>query len=161
MGDEKGLAHAIFRLASGATEGNLNLKPEAWRVLTQINGVRSIGEIASGLQMDAVQVAQIAEILRQAGMLEMVSSGPTPASATVVGEAFLVETTRQYARVMGPLAEFIIEDEIGALGELRELFPSARVSELVERLSAAIRDQGKRLEFQRIMRQVIQRYVGT
>ena len=51
----------------------------------------------------------------------------------------------------------IIDDEIAALGETRESFPRHKVAELVERVSADIGDENKRLRFQQIMLDMLKR----
>ena len=86
----------------------------------------------------------------------------TPAEHTVslsepVDAQFLDQLTREFARVIGPPARLIIEDEIGALKETRDKFPKARVAELVERIGETIHDDAKRTRFHQAMQEAIRK----
>ena len=121
-----------------------------------MNGVRSIAEIGQNLGMDAAATFSIADSLLQAHILE-VAPGSVPAPSPSVGNAFFDEISRELARAMGPLASIIIEDEIAALDEKRESFPRDRLADLVEHVSAAIKDNNRRLNFQRAMLEAIRK----
>ncbi len=149
-------AQVIFRLSSSELNGEVNLKPDAWRVLTQVNGVRSLAEIAQNLGMHEATVIGIADTLFKARILEA-APGSAPPPSPSVNSAFFDEIARELARAMGPLASIIVEDEIAALGEKRESFPRDRLADLVERVSAAIKDDHRRLNFQRVMLEAIRK----
>lgn len=80
------------------------------------------------------------------------NAGPPP---EIVEARFFDLLTRELARVMGPPAQLIIEDEISLLKEAREKFPKARAAELVERLGGTIHDSTKRQRFQQAMLEAI------
>ncbi len=149
-------AHVIFRLSSRDLTGEVNLKPEAWRILAQVNGTRTVAEIAQNLRIDVALTARVATSLVEAGLLELApgSAAPPP---PVVPNAFFDFVTRELTRVLGPIASIILEDEMIAFGETREQFPRERIAELIERLSAEIRDETKRLHFQQIMLDAIRK----
>jgi DNA-binding MarR family transcriptional regulator len=146
----------IYRLSTTAPPGEVNLKPESWRILAQVNGERTIAEIAKALGMDEPAAAQIALSLYQAGVLEVAQGAATPARARVDG-AFFDEVTHQLATAVGPLAEIVIDEEIENLGESRKQFPRERIPDLVERVSQAIPDEAKRIKFQQVMLEAIRK----
>jgi tRNA isopentenyl-2-thiomethyl-A-37 hydroxylase MiaE len=76
-------------------------------------------------------------------------------SSEIVTAQFFDELTRALARVMGPAASFFIEDELNELSEAREAFPKARVAELVERVSRAVRDETKRAQFVKTVSEIM------
>jgi hypothetical protein len=156
MSTATSLSQVIFKLSTGDMTEEINLKPEAWRVLTQINGTRSVAEIAKGVGMDEPVVTQIADFLFKAGVLEVAEGSVAPPRASV-DSAFFDQVIRELARAMGPLAEVIIDDEIDKLGETRQRFPHDRIPDLVEGVSAAIRDEAKRLKFQQVMLEAIRK----
>lgn len=156
MADTGNLAQVVFKLYGGNIAGEINLKPEAWRLLVQVDGVRTVAEIAQSIGVDQAAAASIAATLYKAGVLEIVSGVVAPPRATVNG-VFFDHVTRELTLVMGPLAKVIIEDEVSALGETRENFPRERVAELVERVSEEIRDEQKRVNFQRVMLEAIRK----
>jgi hypothetical protein len=156
MGSSANLSQVVFKLSSGEVAGEINLKPEAWRVLTQVNGVRTVADVAKSIGMDDVIVTQIVDMLYKAGILE-VTAGSVPIPAETVDASFFKQVTTELARAMGPLAQIIIEDEVANLNEKMEDFPRDRIPDLVERVSAAIPDPKKRLAFQQIMLDTIRK----
>lgn len=146
----------IYRLSTTAPPGEVNLKPESWRILTLVNGERTIAEIAQTLGMDVATAAQLALSLYHAGVLEVAQGTATIARASVDG-SFFDEVTRQLAAAMGPLAEIVIDEEIENLGESRKQFPWDRIPDLVEKVSQAIPDEAKRIKFQQVMLEAIRK----
>ncbi len=150
------MSSIVYKLSSTAPPGGISLKPEDWRILTQINGTRSVSEIAQSAGMDEKAVARIAEVLYDAGVLE-VAAGVIPAAPATVDQAFMDRMVRELARAMGPLADLVVDDEREHLGEKRGQFPRDRIPDLVECVSTAIRDDGKRLAFQQVMLEAIRK----
>jgi hypothetical protein len=143
------LAQVKFKLSSRDISGEINLGPEAWRILTNADGSRTVEEIARAIGVDTTAAIRTAESLLRAGVLEVASAG-TVVKLTV-DAAFFDRVTRELARAMGPLASLIVEDEVSAMDESRESFPRERIAELVERISESIRDANKRVQFQQVM----------
>ena len=86
------------------------------------------------------------------------AASPLPPPSTELADGwFFAELTRELTRVMGPVSSIIVEDEIDALKEKREVFPKARAGELVTRVSLAIHDQAKRAKFLQVMSDIMQR----
>lgn len=156
MGSVANLAQVVFRMSTGDLAGEVNLKPEAWRVLAQINGVRSVAEIAKNLNMDEATTITIADALFKSKILEIAPGSALPSSDSV-GADFFAEATRELAKAMGPLASIVIEDEIAALGERADDFPRDKLADLVERVSEVIKDNTKRVNFQRSMLEAIRK----
>jgi predicted regulator of Ras-like GTPase activity (Roadblock/LC7/MglB family) len=75
----------------------------------------------------------------------------------IVDSRFFDQLIRELARVIGPAASLIIEEEISALKETQATFPKARTAELVERASLGIRDETKRVKFRQIMVEAIRK----
>ncbi len=146
----------IYRLSTTAPPGEVNLKPESWRILAQVNGERTVAEIAQALGMDESTAAQLALSLFQSGVLELAQGTAAPVRATVDG-VFFDQVTHQLAAAMGPLAEIVIDEEIENLGESRKQFPRERIPDLIERVSQAIPDEAKRIQFQQVMLEAIRK----
>ena len=149
-------SQVIFRLSSRELDGEINLKPEAWRILSQVNGVRTLGEIAQTVGMDITAATNIADTLLQVHVLEIAPGSAAPVNPNV-DATFFDEVTRELARAIGPLAGIIIEEEITALGEKRESFPRDRIAELIERVSEQVHDPNKRVRFQQVMLDALRR----
>lgn len=156
MGSIANLSQVIFKMSSGDLASEISLKPEAWRMLTQINGSRSVAEIAKNIGLDEATAINIADSLFRAHVLEVAPGSVTPPSETVDAK-FFNSITLELARAMGPLASMIVEDEIAALGETMDAFPRDRLADLVERVSEVIKDNTRRVNFQRLMLDAIRR----
>lgn len=150
------LSKVVFRLSTSELTGEINLKPEAWRVLSQVDGVRTLSEIAERIGMDLATANRVAETLLQARILEIAAGAPQPTQATV-DATFFEQLSLELARAIGPLASVILEDAIAALGEKPESFPRERLADLVERVSEEIPDPTRRLRFQQAMLEAIRR----
>ena len=150
-------SQVIFKLSKGESASEVNLTPDAWRILAQVDGTRSLAEIARGVGIESVSASQIAETLFKAGILQVAEGSAPPPRPTIDG-SFFDAINRELTVRMGPLAVVIIEDEIMAMGETRDEFPRERVAELVERVSSAVRDDVKRVSFQKVMLDAIRQF---
>lgn len=151
---EADLSQVRFKLSSQELVGSINLNADAWRVLSNIDGVRSLAEIAQKTGMDQAVVTNIASTLYKAGLLEL-APGSAALPRAIVNGKVLERVRGELVRAIGPLADVILEEEIAALGETRAQFPRDRLAELIERVSEAIKDNNKRLNFQRLMLEVL------
>jgi hypothetical protein len=76
------------------------------------------------------------------------ANGPAAGGVLAVVSARLSEA-------MGPMAPFVLDEHVRALGESPESFPPARLEELVERLSKEILTDSFRQQFeQEVMREI-------
>ena len=72
-----------------------------------------------------------------------------PAVPTLNG-SFFTKAERELTRLMGPMAVFVLQEQIAALGESREAFPQDKARQLVERLAAEIENEDQRARFQQV-----------
>ncbi|MCX7838773.1 MAG: hypothetical protein N2559_04880 [Anaerolineae bacterium] len=150
------LSNVVFRLSTSELTGEINLKPEAWRILSQVDGARTLSEIAQRIGMDMATAQRVAESLLQARILEVAAGTLAPVRATV-DATFFNQLSIELARAVGPLAPVILEDAVAALGEKQESFPRERLADLIERVSEEIRDPARRLRFQQVMLEAIRK----
>ncbi len=141
---------AIFNISPSGSTNTVSLKPIEWQVLTQINGEKSVADIAEALDLQEFEVAKIVYSLTTAGLLHEVSDVQRTFKE-IVEESFFEVLADNFTEVMGPIGPVIIEDEIKLMGEARDAFPQAKAAELVERVSLEIVDSRKRAEFQKKM----------
>jgi hypothetical protein len=146
----------IFRLSTQSVPGEIQLSPEAWRVVAQINGARTLTEIADNLNTDSLAIARTAEGLYRLGLFEAGDQSEPPARATVNG-VFFNNIEAEFVKMIGPFGQVLIEDELTKLGESRQNFPRDKVAALVEGVSNHITDEQRRLNFQRIMLEAIRK----
>jgi hypothetical protein len=139
----------VFQLADLAAEPNcpITIPHAAWRVLCKIDGRRSVQEIAAALKAPYAQTAKIIFNLCKSGL---VAAAPTAAQSlgSIVSAGLLPRLIAHLTDVMGPIAPFVVRDQIRALGESQEKFPQAKLEELVGLLSREISDAKLRSEFE-------------
>lgn len=75
-------------------------------------------------------------------------------SGSSVNGTFFTQFEYELTRVMGPVAPFIIENELIAMSIERESFPQDRLPELLEKVGNAIADAGKKANFLEIMHKI-------
>jgi hypothetical protein len=140
----------VFNISPSGSTSTISLKPIEWQVLAQVNGERSVQDIANLLELQEFDVAKIFYSLTSAGLLYEVT-GAKRTFREIVEESFFASLTENFNEAIGPIGPVIIEDEIKLMGETREAFPHAKAAELVERVSLEIIDNTKRTEFQKKM----------
>ncbi len=141
---------AVFSISPSGSTNTVSLKPIEWQVLAQINGQRSVIEIAELLKLHEFEVAKIIYSLTIAGLLHEATDMKN-AFREIVDESFFEQLSVIFTEVIGPIGPVIIEDEIKLLDEDREAFPQNKAAELVERVSLEISDSAKRAQFQKQM----------
>ncbi|HHO76123.1 MAG TPA: DUF4388 domain-containing protein [Deltaproteobacteria bacterium] len=140
----------IYSLDPDIKEKDITLKSIQWKVLTNINGKRSIADIAQNIGLgvsDAMKVfytlAKL-ELLRDADM----SEGETSVMRVDLPETSFMTALRQdLTRAIGPIAPFIIMEtaqdmDLDLLAE-----DVGQRAELIETLSSKIPDEGMSLRF--------------
>ncbi|MEJ2570002.1 MAG: DUF4388 domain-containing protein [Anaerolineales bacterium] len=140
---------AIFNLAEGTT-GAINLDPNEWKVLAQVNGVRTITDIAASLGWDEFEAASVLAGLVKTRLLEIVEESKSP-PVTAIDNEFFDRLNDEFIEVIGPVGPVIIDEKIASLNETRESFPRNKVADLVEQVSTEIEDADQRMHFQQIM----------
>ena len=79
------------------------------------------------------------------------SAGPT------INGAFFSKVERELTRLMGPMAAFVLREQVRALGNTREAFPRGKAHQLVERLAAEIENEDQRTRFQQVALEILSR----
>ena len=58
---------------------------------------------------------------------------------------------------MGPMATFVLEEHITALGDTREAFPRDKAHQLIERLATEIDGDDKRAAFEQAILEILEK----
>lgn len=140
----------VFNISPSGSTDTVSLKPIEWQVLAQVNGQRSIIEIAEILDLQEFDIAKIIYSLTTAGLLHEITDAQV-LFREVVDDSFFDQLTSIFTEVMGPIGPVIIDDEVRLLGEDKNAFPRDKAAELVERVSLEISDSAKRAQFQKEM----------
>ncbi len=139
-----------FRLSSRKNSDDIVLKADEWNVIVRLNGVKDVREIARELGIDEIRTAKKLFRLLETELIEVAARPPQPPKRTV-GKVFFDRVQVELTQIMGPIAPVIIDDTVAEMDEKISAFPRDRAAELVERVSSEISDEGKRLDFQKLM----------
>ena len=140
----------VFALSASSSTGAVNLQPDEWQILAQVNGNRTVAEIVEATGKDEFEVAKILFQLHSSGLLEK-KDKPAKAVSAIIDEAFFNKIEEELTKVIGPMAMLIIEEAIEELGETRSAFPDDKIAALVEKISNEIDEENKKLLFSQIM----------
>jgi hypothetical protein len=140
---------AVFRIADLGDEhtGPVTVPHVGWRVLSKIDGVRNVQEIAELLRIPYAYTAKVLYTLHKSGLVEVMPPSAKPAVETVP-PAVLNRITTILTEVMGPMAPLVLRDQIEALGESLDSFPDAKIEELITLIGREITDGKLRNKFE-------------
>lgn len=145
-------SNAVFRLASRPAS-DVQLRAEDWSVLTQLDGEKTVTEIAEASQLNELFTSKILCRLHELGLIELAAIQMAEAAPAVdaVDEAFIAQIEADLIQAIGPMAAIIIDDCAEQMGHSRGEIPKDAVPELVERLANEISDPVRRNKFQEAM----------
>lgn len=135
-------ANTVFRMADLGDETNesITIPHTGWKVLSKMDGVRDVQALAESLRLPYAYTAKVIYDLHQSGLVEV-----APNSAGSVQDAvppgFVDRMISELTEAMGPMASVIVHDQIAALGESPDTFPTTRLDELIESISSEILDE--------------------
>lgn len=141
--------NATFRvcdLTAKSPQATFTLNTAMVRVLVSLDGKKPMVKIAREINMPGDQVKGCTEKLISQELIEKVESQVNNLDAP-----FFDFLSTAMARLVGPIAQILINDAITGLGHQKANFPVERVAELINALSLEIQEKDKRLAFQKHM----------
>jgi hypothetical protein len=139
----------VFRIADLGEEqtGPVTVPHVGWRVLSKIDGVRTVQEIADWLRIPYAYTAKVIFNLHKSNLVEIVPASSKLASS-VVPPALWNRLSAILTEAMGPMAPLVLRDQIETLGETQDHFPDAKLDELIGAVSHEITDARLRNRFE-------------
>jgi uncharacterized protein DUF4388 len=149
----------VFRIADLGEEqtGPVTVPHVGWRVLSKIDGVRNVQDIAELLRIPYAYTAKVIFNLHKSGLVEVVLPAAKP-TGELVPSALLSRITSILTDVMGPMAPLVLRDQIEALGESRDTLPETKLDELIGLIGREISDHRLRNKFEAAMLQEISNF---
>lgn len=150
---------AVFRIADLAEDhtGPVTVPNVGWRVLSKLDGIRSVQEVAELLRIPFAYTAKVIYNLHKAGLVELASPNAKPA-ADLVPQALLNRVTGILTEVIGPMAPLVLKDQIEALGESPDSLPEAKLDDLITLIGREISDGKLKNKFEESMFQEISNF---
>ncbi len=139
----------IFTIATGKSPSDVSLRSAEWAIITQIDGSKTIGEIALALAMTLEEAIDTFSGLVEKGLITFISTENLEES--YLPPVFFENLEDQLTKIIGPVAPFILEDTLWSLDLKKEKFKAEKLAELIEAISDEIMDDSKKIDFQQIM----------
>ncbi len=132
-------------------ETTIELPIVAARLLSVIDGRRSLEQAARAIGMPLEQVLEIAERVVQIGLA-------APASAPRVAPGFVAEVSTCVVRILGPVGEILVEDALEDLGLEATAVPFEAVNDLMKNIQSQFKTDQQRAQFSAASRDIRTRY---
>jgi len=137
----------------GSVKGDLDefsLDSQMLRVLMSLDGKKNLASVSRSINMNLETLKEVLIRLQKIQLIEKVE-----AAVPMLNDDFFTFLKNQLSVALGPLAEFLIEDEIQILSDVPGQLPFHRAAELVNLLARQIPRQENRVVFQQAMAQKI------
>jgi hypothetical protein len=150
---------AVFRIADPGEEqtGPITVPHVGWRVLSKVDSVRTVQEIAEILRIPFAYTAKVIFNLHKSGLVELVIP-ISKAPSDLVPPALFDRLTTVLTEVIGPMAPLVLRDQVDALGESQASFPESKLDELIGLVSKEISDAKSRNKFEESMQQEVSNF---
>ncbi|MGD9897607.1 MAG: hypothetical protein AB7T22_00640 [Calditrichaceae bacterium] len=141
--------HVVFGLTGSKSPAEVTLRSAEWAVITQVDGNKSVDDIAQVLALTEEEAIGLFIGLYEKGLIE-IQSTEKPLTK-LVNHEFFENLEKELMAVIGPVAPFLIEDTLLEMGEDKDKFMVERIPDLIETISDEINDDGKKIKFQSVM----------
>ncbi len=145
--------HVVFALSKGKSPTDVTLRSAEWAVITQIDGHKTIADVAKVLALNLDEALNLFNGLYEKELIEIVST--TRLKEDIAPTQFFSNLETELTAVIGPVAPFVIEDALWAIEGSKEAFLLERLPELIETISEEIPDDEKKVMFQQRMLKVM------
>ena len=147
---------AVFRLAELKDDqtGPITVPNVGWRVLSKLDGVRTVQEIAEHLRIPFAYVAKVLYSLHKSGLVEAAAPVAKPA-VECVPAALLNRLTSILTEVIGPMAPLVLRDQIKSLGVTPDGVPESKLDDLIVLIGLEIGDAKLKKKFEETVYQEI------
>jgi len=139
----------VFGLSTSKSPTEVTLRSAEWAVITQIDGHKTIKEIAEILALSLDEAFNLFNGLYEKELIRIISTDRI--KEEFVNDDFFETLEKQLTAVIGPVAPIVLEDTLWAMDTTQDRFSIDRIPELIENLSDEITDEDKKVEFQKLM----------
>lgn len=133
----------------GLVKDNLDefsIDTQMLKVLTHLDGRKNLASVSSAINMDMKILQEVLTRLYRVNLIVKVDK-----SVPMLNKEFFNFLVAQLSFAIGPIAEFLIEEEIREFGDDPAKVPRRRAAELVNLLARQIPRKEKRVAFQQAM----------
>jgi len=139
-----------YRKAIRTDSDQISLDADMIRLLIAIDENKSLYQIADEVEMKAITLKKNLSKLLEQGLIE-----PVKKDLPVLDKIFLQALKINLSKVIGPMAEILIEEVVSEMELTSPEIPVHQAAELITILSHEILDEGKRIEFKKSMMDIL------
>ena len=146
MANKNDISALVFK---GSVKGDLDkfsLDNQMLQVLMELDGKKNLAAVSGSVNMNLDTLKEVLTRLQNFKLIEKVET-----IVSVLNDEFLDFIQHQLAWALGPIAEFLIEDELLKFSDHPQKVPFYRAAELVNLLAHHIPRQEKKVAFQQAM----------
>jgi hypothetical protein len=136
----------IFTLKKDRSPQEVKLLQLEWAVVTQLDGEKTVGQIAENLALNSKEINEILERLGQEDLLELVENSDE--DQTIPNE-FFNKLNHEMTFLLGPVASIVINDVLETMRKDKNNFEKKYLPSLVDMLTNQIDDPIKQIKFQK------------
>jgi len=139
-------AGAYYRKRIRKDLQSVSLNADMIRLLLVIDERKSLHQISAEAEMDAAAFKRTLGSLLEQGLVEPVQRDTPPLDHT-----FLHAMRLNLSRVVGPMAEILIDDVMAEMGLNPSHIPVDQAAEIINRLALEIPDEPNQIQFKKSM----------
>jgi hypothetical protein len=141
------MANKVFERTNRAAEMGSRLDTHTFNILMAIDGKKSVATIAQEDQHEISDLVDQVKTLLDSGLIKLVLS----VASNEKRHQYFKKLKFSLRRIIGPIGDMIIKDQVALLGYDISNFPMGKAYELVNNVSLLIPDKGKAESFVRSM----------
>ncbi|OGB69930.1 MAG: hypothetical protein A2Y94_08745 [Caldithrix sp. RBG_13_44_9] len=136
----------IFVLSNERSPEDADLLHLEWAVVSQLDGQKTVGQIAENLALSRTEIEEIFRKLSSQNLLVLVNRSGRD---SLVSPEFFKILNHEMTLLLGPVAGIILEDVLEMMRMNRDNFEVQNLPVLIELLTNQIDDPVKQVEFQK------------
>lgn len=140
----------FFRKIIRKNSDEISLDADMIRLLIAIDENKSLYQIAEEVDMETTTLKRTLSKLLNQGLIE-----PVKKDIPFLDHVFLEALRINLSKIIGPMAEILIEDVVTEMEFKRSEIPVNQAAELINNLSLEIPDERDRIEFKRSMLSIL------
>jgi DNA-binding MarR family transcriptional regulator len=148
----------VLRLQPQAS-GTIRLTKDEWDILARIDGRKSLGDICYEMDLPPLDVVKAMQRFSKAGLIG-IGRRSADKAGTVFGADYLAALEKELRLAVGPVAPIVLEEALKDLHAAGGPLTEEEIEILLERLSKAIPEEGKRSGFQQTVRGLAAEFSG-
>jgi len=135
-----------FRKVTRKDSDEISLDADMIRLLIAVDENKSLYQIADEVDMERTSLKTTLSKLLKQGLIE-----PVKKDIPYLDRAFLEALRVNLSKIIGPMAEILIEDVVAKMNLINSEIPKNQAAELINNLSLEIPEEKDRLEFKKSM----------